>query len=124
MVRLLGYLLVFGEPAFFAVSASSAFNAISVRGTPVVLVLVARLASTATCAAAGRALLDGRPASRMLATVGLAASGCVQAFAVLTPFFPSNRAPGLEPAYVAALAVYYGGWLAFVRLSSLPSAAD
>ena len=124
MHRVLGYLLVFGEPMFFAVGASGAFNAVAVRGTQVVLVMVARLASTAVCAAAGRAVLDGRPAGRSLASLGLALSCAVQVCAVLTPFFPSNRPPGLEPLYVAALLLYYGGWFLFVRRSRRLAAAD
>jgi len=122
--RLLGYLLMIGEPMFFAVSASGAFNAVAVRGTPVALVIVARLASTAVCAAAGRAVLDGRPVGRSLASLGLALSCAVQVFAVLTPFFPSNRPPGLGPLYVAALVLYYGGWLLYARRSRRLAAAD
>lgn len=124
MHRLLGYLLMIGEPMFLAVSASGAFNAVAVRGTPVALVIVARLASTAVCAAAGRAVLDGRPVGRSLASLGLALSCAVQVFAVLTPFFPSNRPPGFGPLYVAALVLYYGGWLLYARRSRRLAAAD
>lgn len=124
MPRVLGYLLAIGEPVFFAVGASGAFNAVAVRGTPVVLVIVARLVATALCAAAGRAVIDGRASGRALASIGLGASFSVQLFALLTPYFPSNRPPGLEPVYVIALLFYYGGWLLYVRRSRRLAAAD
>jgi hypothetical protein len=111
---LLGCLLAFGEPLFFAVSAASAFNAISVRGLPVVLMLVARVLSTALCAAAGRAVLDSRPAARRLSVAALCATLGVQLLAVLTPYYPSNRMPGDAPWYAAGLLVYYGALLAWV----------
>lgn len=116
-VRVLALLLIVWEPIAFAAAASRAFNAIAVRGLPVVLVLVARLVATALCVAAGRALLDARPPGVTLSTIGLALSGTVQVFALLTPYFPSNRLPGETPLYLTATLAYYGGWLLYVLRS-------
>ncbi|HUR34901.1 MAG TPA: hypothetical protein VM032_13960 [Vicinamibacterales bacterium] len=116
-VRVLALLLTVWEPVACAVAASGAFNAISVRGVPVAVVLGARLASTALCVAAGRSLLDRRPAGPRLARVALIASAAVQLVAYLTPFFPSNRLPGETPVYVAFAIVYYGAWLTYLARS-------
>ncbi|MGE3959564.1 MAG: hypothetical protein AB7H96_22810 [Vicinamibacterales bacterium] len=113
-LRLLALLLVAWEPVAFAMVAAGATNAIGVRGTPVVLVLVARLAATALCVAAGRAVLDRRPSAPALVKGALIASAAVQIFATLTPFFPSNRLPGQAPFVAGATAIYYGAWLGYM----------
>jgi hypothetical protein len=116
-VRLLALLLTVWEPVSFAAAAVGSFNAIAVRGVPVVLVLASRLAATVTCVAAGRALLDRRRAGPSLARIGLAISLGVKVFAAVTPYFPSNRPPGETTTYVAATLVYYLGCLAYLSAS-------
>jgi hypothetical protein len=101
-LRVLALLLIVWEPLAFALAAARAFNAIAVRGPSVVLVLAARLIATALCVAAGRALLDARPAGVTLSTIGLSLSCAVQVFALLTPYFPSNRPPDDTPLDLAA----------------------
>lgn len=117
MLRLLALVLTLWEPVSFAVAAAGAINAIGVRGLPVVLVLMVRLATTATCVAAGRALLDRRPSAPTLAKVALVGSGAVQLVAQLTPWFPTNRPPGDAPLYVAWTILFYGGWSAYAARS-------
>jgi hypothetical protein len=112
-LRVLCFLLIFWEPVAFAAAAAGAFNAVAVRGVAVVLVLFARLVTTALCIAAGRALQDGRPAGVTLCRTALISAAVVQVFAIVTPYFPSNRLPGETPVYVAAIATYYLGWLAY-----------
>jgi hypothetical protein len=107
-------LLTVWEPVVFAIVAAGAFNAIRVRGVPVVLVLAARLVATALCVAAGRSLLDRREAGLVLAKTALGASAAVQVFAYVTPYFPSNRPPEQTPLYVIATLVYYGAWFAYL----------
>lgn len=116
-LRLLAWLLVMWEPVTFAIVAAGAMNALQVRGLSVGLVLLARLLAVASCVAAGRALLDMRPAGVTLARVALVAAAAVQLFAYLTPYFPSNRLPGETPLYVAVTVAYYGGWLAYLARS-------
>jgi len=116
-VRVLALLLTVWEPVSFAAVAAGSFNAIAVRGVSVVLVLASRLAATATCVAAGRALLDRRPAAPSLARIALALSLAVKVFAVVTPYFPNNRLPGETTLYVAGTVVYYGACLAYLSAS-------
>lgn len=117
LVRLLALLFAIGEPLGFALVASGAFNAIRVRGTPVVLMLLARLTTTALGVAAGRALLDRQASAPALARAALVSSAAVQLVAYLSPWFPSNRLPGETPMYVTWTLVYYGGWLVYLRRS-------
>ncbi len=123
-LRLLCGLLMWWEPIGFAMVAAGAFNAISVRGLPVVLVLLARTVAAALCFAAGRALLDRRPSGPALAQVALGLSGAIHLFAYVTPYFPSNRMPGDTPLYVAATLIYYGGWLLYLSRSRQVATLD
>ncbi|MFN8065370.1 MAG: hypothetical protein U0P82_11275 [Vicinamibacterales bacterium] len=118
MVRLLALLLIVWEPLNFAAAAAGAFNAISVRGTPVAVVLLARFGAAGLCIAAGRALLDRRPSAPLLVRAALGISGIVQVIALVTPWFPSNRIPGDTSLYVIWVVVYYGALLAFTRRSA------
>ncbi len=123
-LRVLSGLLMWLEPIAFAIVAAGAWNAVSVRGMPVVLVLLARTVAAALCFAAGRALVDRRPSGPALAKVALGLSGAVHVFVYLTPYFPSNRVPGDTPLYVAATIAYYGGWLLYVFRSRQVAAID
>jgi hypothetical protein len=116
-LRVLIFLLTIWEPLAFALAAAGAFNAVFVRGLPVVVVLMARLATTALCIAAGRALDNGKPSGPRLARFALLAAWCVTVLVYVTPYFPTNRLPGQTPFYVAAASAYYGGWLAYLGLS-------
>jgi len=116
-LRVLAMLLTVWEPVSFAAAAAGSFNAIAVRGVPVVLVLILRLCATAACVAAGRALLDRRPSAPSLARIALAVSLAAKVFAAVTPFFPSNRLPGETTVYVVGTVTYYGVWLAYLMVS-------
>lgn len=113
-VWLLGMLLTLWEPIGFALVAAGAFNAISVRGAPVALILGLRLGAAALAFAAGRALLDLRQGAPALTRAALVALAAVQLLAQLTPWFPTNRLPGDTPLYVGWTLLYYGGWLLYV----------
>ena len=114
---MLALLLTVWEPVSFAAAAVGSFNAIAVRGVPVVLVLALRLAATATCVAAGRALLNRRQAGPSLARIALALSLAVKVFAAVTPYFPNNRLPGETTTYVAVTLVYYLACFAYLSAS-------
>jgi hypothetical protein len=117
-LRLLCLSLTVWEPVECAVVAAGAFNAVSVRGLPVALVLAARLLGALLCVAAGRALFDRRPLGPSMATAGLVLSASIRIFAYLTPYFPSNRLPGQTPIYVFVTLAYYGAWCVYLRRSS------
>ena len=114
---LLCRLLIVFQPLSLAVTASSVLNALFVRGTPVAIVLVLRLAVVAFGVAAGRALQNVRPDAVALARLALLMSAATDVFVYTTPYFPSNRLPGDTTFYVAVSLAYHGAWLAYLARS-------
>jgi hypothetical protein len=113
----LSLLLIAWQPLNLAAAASSALPAVSMRGLPAVLVLLARVLVSGLSVAAGIALLGARPAAIALARLSLTASAATDIFLALTPYFPNNRVPGDEPLYVGAALAYYGTWMAYLARS-------
>ena len=116
-LMILCLLFLVAHPMLFALSAANALSALPMRGWPLALVLLTRLVATAFGIAAGRALLQLRPAARGLALASLALSAAVAVFVRVTPYVPLNRVPGDAPFYVAALLMYYGGWMLYLTRS-------
>jgi len=114
---LLCRLLIVFQPLSLAVTASSVLNALFVRGAPVAIVLILRLAVVAFGVAAGRALQNLRPDAPALARLALLISAATDVFVYTTPYFPSNRLPGDTTFYVAASLAYHGAWLAYLARS-------
>jgi hypothetical protein len=114
---LLSGLLRFGEPINVAVMVAAALTALPIRGTPLALVLLLRLAVAALGIAAGRALAGRHQGAVTLAKASLALSAATAIFVYATPYFPNNRMPGDTPLYIAATLAYYGGWFAYLTLS-------
>ena len=114
---LLSRLLLLGEPINVAVTAPAALTALPIRGTPLALILLLRLAVAALGIAAGLAL-DGRHHRAVtMAKASLALSAATAVFVYTTPYFPNNRMPGDTPLYIAATLAYYGGWFAYLTWS-------
>ena len=111
---LLCRLLVVFHPLGLAVTASGALSALSLRGTPVAVILILRLIVVGFGMAAGRALQAGQPGAVTLARAALLASAATDVFVYTTPYFPSNRPPGDTPLYIAATLAYHGAWLAYL----------
>ena len=114
---LLSRLLLFGEPINVAVAAPAAIAALPIRGTPLALILLLRLAVAALGIAAGLALAGRHHGAATLAKASLALSAATAVFVYTTPYFPNNRMPGDTPLYIAATLAYYGGWLAYLTVS-------
>jgi hypothetical protein len=114
---LLCRLLIVFHPLSLAVTASGALNAVAVRGTAVVLILILRLVVVGFGMAAGRALQTLQPGAVTLARLALAASAATDLFVYTTPYFPSNRLPGDTVYYVAASLAYHGAWLLYLARS-------
>jgi len=114
---LLCRLLIVFHPLSLAVTASGALNAVAVRGTAVVLILILRLVVVGFGMAAGRALQTLQPGAVTLARLALAASAATDLFVYTTPYFPSNRQPGDTVYYVAASVAYHGAWLLYLARS-------
>jgi len=107
-------LLLVWQPISFALVASSVLDRIPMRGVPLALILLTRVATTGFGVAAGLALLARRPAGVTLAKISLIATAALDVFVYSTPFFPSNRPPGDAPIYIAGSLVYCGVWLAYL----------
>ena len=110
-------LLIVLHPLSLAVTASNVMNALFVRGAPVAIVLLMRLAVVAFGVAAGRMLQNVRPGAIELARVALLASAALDVFVYTTPYFPSNRMPGDTTFYVIASLAYHGAWIAYLARS-------
>ena len=117
MLLLLCVLLVMWQPLSLALTASSVLDALPVRGLPLVIVLVVRILAAGLGIAAGLALMGRRPGAVALAKVSLIASAATDLFVYLTPYFPSNRAPGDTAIIIAASLAYYAIWLVYLSRS-------
>ncbi len=117
-LQVLSRLMLVWEPANFALAALGAFNAIAVRGWPVMAVLAARLTAAVMCVAAARAVQGRHAGARTLARVALLSSLAVYLFVYATPYFPSNRMPGDALLYACLAIVYYCGWSTYLTWST------
>jgi hypothetical protein len=116
LLWLCGVLVVY-QPVTMAIEASTALVALPVRGVPLGLVLVARLAVTALGIAAGLSILGRRPSAVALAKSALVLAAAMDLFVYSTPYMPSNRYPGTTPWYAGASLLFYGAWLAYLYRS-------
>ena len=110
---LCGLLLVW-QPISTGLVASRMLGLLPVRGLPVALVVILRLLATGFGVAAGLALLGLRPGAVVMTRISLAASAATDLIVYLTPYFPSNRAPGETPVYVLVSLTYHILWLAYL----------
>ena len=115
---LLCALLLVWHPLNFAFVAANALRALPLRGTPLAVVLAARLLVTATGIAAGIALLARRPAAVTLAITALALSAAADLFVYTTSYLPSNRLPGDTIWYVGGSLLYHAAWLLYLVRST------
>jgi hypothetical protein len=110
--------LLVWQPAQFAFAASTAIEAVRVRGAGVIVVLLARLIVTALGAAAGFAIMRRRQAAIVMSIGALVAIAIADVLVELTSFFPSNRVPGDAPLYAAASAAFNGGSALYMARSA------
>lgn len=110
-------LLLVWQPISVAVVASSALDALRIRGLPLALVLLMRLGVAAVGIAAGLALVKRRPAAVTLAKAALLLAAAADLVVYTTPYLPNNRIPGTTPLYIAASLVYAAVWLVYLSRS-------
>ena len=110
-------LLLVWQPLSLALTASSVLDALPVRGLPLAIVLVIRILAAALGIAAGLALIGRRPGALRLAKVSLVISAATDLLVYLTPYYPSNRAPGDTAIVVVTSLVFYAAWLAYLHRS-------
>src|SRR5688572_18883294 len=82
---LLSRLLLFWEPINVAIAAPAALSAVQIRGTPLALILLLRLAVAALGIAAGLALAGGRHGAVTMAKAALTLSAATAVFVYTTP---------------------------------------
>jgi hypothetical protein len=111
---LLCLMLLVVQPLRLGLTASSSLDAIVLGGAPLVLMLCVRIFVGALGFAAGLALFGRRPLGVTLAKAALLTSAATDLFVLLTPYIPSNRAPGETPFLVAASMTYHVGWLLYL----------
>ena len=107
-------MLLIWQPISTGLVASRLLGLLPVRGLPVALLVILRLLATGFGVAAGLALLGLRPGAVAMTRISLAASAATDLFIYLTPYFPSNRAPGETPVYVLISLTYHALWLAYL----------
>jgi hypothetical protein len=111
---LLCMLLLIVQPLRVGLTASSSLDAIVLGGAPLVLMLAVRILVGALGFAAGLALFGRRSMGVTLAKAALLTSGATDLFVLLTPYIPTNRAPGETPFLIAASVTYHVGWLLYL----------
>ena len=107
-------MLILWQPVSLGLVGSSALNSLSVRGLPLALVLLGRIAVAAVGVAAGLALWRRRPGAVTLARASLLLSAAADVFVYSTPYFPDNRPPGDSTLILAASMLWYGIWLMYL----------
>jgi hypothetical protein len=110
-------LLLIWQPISTGLVASSVLGSLAVRGLPMALIMVLRIMVTGFGVAAGLALLGRRPGAVAIARLSLVASAVTDLIVYLTPYFPSNRAPGETPLYVLASLTYCAVWMIYLMRS-------
>lgn len=111
---LLCFLLIVWHPLSLAIVAARALPALSVRGLPMAIVLVARLLVTGLGVGAGLALVRRRPGAVTLAKWALVLSAATEIFVYTTPFFPANQFPGDIPLLIGWSLAYHSIWIAYL----------
>jgi hypothetical protein len=111
---LLCRVLVLWQPLSLGLVASSALNSLSIRGWPLALAIVGRLAVAAFGVAAGLALWRQRPGAVGLAKASLVLSAAADVFVYTTPFFPNNRPPGDTTLILVGSLLWYALWLLYL----------
>jgi len=106
--------LMVWQPLSLGLAASSALEAVAVRGWPLMIVIAIRVAVAGFGIAAGLAILGRHPGAITMAKASLALSAATDIFVYTTSYFPDNRIPGDTPFYVAASLVYYSAWMAYL----------
>jgi hypothetical protein len=106
--------LMVWQPVNLGLAASSALEALAIRGWPLMIVIAIRVAVAGFGIAAGLAIIGRHPGAIAMARASLALSAATDVFVYTTSYFPNNRIPGETPFYVAASLAYYSGWMAYL----------
>lgn len=113
-LRVLAVILAVWEPLNLAVVVAPVLATIATRGSGTAAFLFARVVVAGICIAAGISLWRDAPHARRLATAGLILSTVAAAITFMTTLMPTNIVPGDRWLYLTAIALFNGGWLAYL----------
>jgi hypothetical protein len=114
---LLCLLLLVAQPISVAITSARALDSLAMRGTPLALVLLARMMVAGIGIAAGIALGGSRRGAAAFAQVSLALSAAMDVFADTTRYLPNNRPPGTTPIVIMLSLAYSAIWIAYLSRS-------
>lgn len=92
--------------------------ALPIRGWPLGVLLVVRVAITAFGLGAVISIFDRKPIALPMTKAALLLAGSMELFVYATSFFPNNRLPGTTPFYMAWAVLFHGGWLLYLTFSA------
>jgi hypothetical protein len=115
LTRLLSVILTVWEPLNLALFVAPALTTIATRGYATAAFLFVRLLVAGIGVAAGLSLWRRDPHARALATVALVLSTAAGAVTFTTTLLPTSIVPGDEWIWLAAVVVFNGGWIAYLR---------
>jgi hypothetical protein len=123
MTKIRGWLLVLcvlllvWQPFSLAVTTAGTLGGLSLRGSGLAVVLVARLFAAGLGIAAGLSLFQRQPGAVSIAKASLVFSAAVDVFVYATPFYPNNRPPGDALIVLIVSLIYYSVWLTYLARS-------
>ena len=110
-------LLLVWQPVSLALTMSALVDQLSIRGTGLGIVLLARLLAAGLGIAAGLSLFQLKPGALTIAKASLLVSALVDILVYATPYSPNNRPPGDATIVLVVSLAYYAIWFAYLLRS-------
>ena len=116
---MLATLLLVLQPANLAFVMSGLLDELSLRGSGLAIILVARLMAAGLGIAAGLSIFRRAPGAVAIAKASLVFSALVDVAVYATPYTPNNRPPGDATIILILSLLYYTAWFIYlVRLKA------
>jgi peptidoglycan/LPS O-acetylase OafA/YrhL len=123
VTRIRGWLLVLcvlllvWQPFSLALTTAGTLDELSLRGSGLAVILVARLLAAGLGIAAGLSLFQRKPGAVSIAKASLVFSAAVDVLVYATPYSPNNRPPGDALVILVVSLIYYAIWLGYLARS-------
>jgi len=123
VTRIRGWLLVLcvlllvWQPFSLALTTARKLDELSLRGSGLAVILIARLIAAGLGIAAGLSLFQRKPGAVSIAKASLVFSAAVDVLVYATPYYPNNRPPGDALVILVVSLIYYAIWLAYLARS-------
>ena len=114
---LLCVLLLVWQPFSLALTTAGRLDDLSLRGSGLAMILVARLFAAGLGIAAGLSLFQRTAGAVSIAKASLVFSAAVDVLIYATPYYPNNRPPGDATLILIGSLAYYAVWLAYLSRS-------